>query len=233
MDHRQRTASSGRREAQGIDDLIVIQGVQMLAVVQIPQEGLVVVTSGCAQGIMWRYGNRCVPSGRSSACSWPDSRSWRCDRLTRWSGSSGLARSGRTKPIRCGHLPGWCTCTRPWCSTAWWSGSGQPTGHSWYSLQNGGWTFRQLNPTGAGFCPTIRTGRSYRPTRGQRRWWSASGHTDASGGFRSWHRRESTSRWRQDHVRVLRIGSNLGDPYGVANELAAELQRFNHYYCSL
>lgn len=36
-------------EAQGIDDVIVLQGVQVLAVIQIPQESLRVLAAGCAQ----------------------------------------------------------------------------------------------------------------------------------------------------------------------------------------
>lgn len=36
------------REAQGVDDVVVLQGVQVLAVIQIPQQGLGVLATGGA-----------------------------------------------------------------------------------------------------------------------------------------------------------------------------------------
>lgn len=37
------------REAQGIDDVVVVQGVQVLAIIQIPQQGFAVLATRCAQ----------------------------------------------------------------------------------------------------------------------------------------------------------------------------------------
>lgn len=45
------------REAQGVDDFVVVQGVQVLAVIQVPQEGLGVLATGGAQRTVWRNGN--------------------------------------------------------------------------------------------------------------------------------------------------------------------------------
>lgn len=44
-------------EAQGIDDVVVFQSVQVLAVIQIPQESLGVLATRCAEGTVRRNGN--------------------------------------------------------------------------------------------------------------------------------------------------------------------------------
>jgi len=44
-------------EAQGSDDVIVVKGVQVLAVVEIPQHGLAVLAAGGAQGTVGRDGD--------------------------------------------------------------------------------------------------------------------------------------------------------------------------------
>lgn len=72
----------------------------------------------------WRCSSiRCVRSGSTLVYSWSSSRPWRCDpnRRRQWSDWPGWARSERTRPNRCAHLLGWCTCTRRECSTTWWS----------------------------------------------------------------------------------------------------------------
>lgn len=45
------------REAQGVDDVVVLQGVQVLAVIQIPQQSLGVLATGGAQGAVRRDGH--------------------------------------------------------------------------------------------------------------------------------------------------------------------------------
>lgn len=45
------------REAQSVDDVVVVQGVQVLAVIQVPQQGLAVLSSGCAQRAVRRDGD--------------------------------------------------------------------------------------------------------------------------------------------------------------------------------
>lgn len=45
------------REAQGIDDVVVLQGVQVLAVIQIPQESLGVLATGGAERAIGRDGH--------------------------------------------------------------------------------------------------------------------------------------------------------------------------------
>merc|ERR1711994_270717 len=45
------------REAQGVDDVIVVQGVQVLAIVQVPEHGLGVLAAGGAQGTVGRHGD--------------------------------------------------------------------------------------------------------------------------------------------------------------------------------
>jgi len=45
------------REAQGVDDVIVVQGVQVLAVIQIPEHGLGVLAAGGAQGTVGAHGH--------------------------------------------------------------------------------------------------------------------------------------------------------------------------------
>jgi len=42
------------REAQGVDDVVVLQGVQVLAVIEVPQQGLGVLATGGAQGTVGR-----------------------------------------------------------------------------------------------------------------------------------------------------------------------------------
>lgn len=44
-------------EAQGIDDVVVFQGVQVLAVIQVPQESLGVLATRCAEGTVRRNGD--------------------------------------------------------------------------------------------------------------------------------------------------------------------------------
>lgn len=78
----------------------------------------------------WRCSSsRCGPCAWPSTCSWPSSRPWRYgpSRPTRWLGWSGWARNARTTPSRSDPRPGWCTCTRPKCSTTWWSCRGSRT----------------------------------------------------------------------------------------------------------
>lgn len=45
------------REAQGIDDVVVLQSVQVLAVIQIPQQSLGVLATRCAEGTIRRDGD--------------------------------------------------------------------------------------------------------------------------------------------------------------------------------
>lgn len=45
------------RETQSVDDVIVVQSVQVLAVIQIPQESLAILASGSAKGAIRRDGN--------------------------------------------------------------------------------------------------------------------------------------------------------------------------------
>merc|ERR1719378_1157648 len=45
------------REAQGVDDVIVVQGVQVLAIIQIPEHGLGVLAAGGAQGTVGAHGH--------------------------------------------------------------------------------------------------------------------------------------------------------------------------------
>lgn len=44
------------REAQCIDAVIMVQGVQMFAIVQVPQQGFGIFTARCAQWTVWRNG---------------------------------------------------------------------------------------------------------------------------------------------------------------------------------
>lgn len=45
------------REAQSVDDVVVVQSVQVLAVIQVPEKGLVVLASGGAEGAVGRDGD--------------------------------------------------------------------------------------------------------------------------------------------------------------------------------
>jgi len=45
------------REAQGVYDVVVVQSVQMLAFIQVPQHRLKVLSSRRAKGAVGRYGN--------------------------------------------------------------------------------------------------------------------------------------------------------------------------------
>lgn len=63
----------------------------------------------------------------------------------------------------------------------------------WYGLWNGGWFFRQPNPTSAKFCPMNRTKRSYRPMTKQHRWWSESDRINVFVGYHNWFRHELIS----------------------------------------
>jgi len=45
------------REAQGVDDVIVVQSVQVLAVIQVPEHGLGVLAAGSAQGTVGAHGH--------------------------------------------------------------------------------------------------------------------------------------------------------------------------------
>lgn len=46
------------REAQGVDDVVVLQSVQVLAVIEVPQQGLGVLATWGAQGAIGRDGHR-------------------------------------------------------------------------------------------------------------------------------------------------------------------------------
>lgn len=51
------------REAQAVDGVGVIQGVQMLAIIQVPKHGLGVLAAGGAQGTIGRHGHRVQIAG--------------------------------------------------------------------------------------------------------------------------------------------------------------------------
>lgn len=115
------------RKAQCIDAVIMVQSVQMFAIVQVPQQGFGIFTARCAMNRLakrWQCSSsRCVLCGWSWVCNWPNSRPWRYDpnRTKRWLDCCGLARIGRTTPNRSDPHLELCTCIRQVCSTIWWS----------------------------------------------------------------------------------------------------------------
>lgn len=242
------------REAQGVDDLVVLQGVQMLAIVQVPQEGLAVLASGRAEGTIGRDGHGvqvsvvsemvdlqlavgqipdldgAIPTGRHDdrvrvVRRETDAR----DPIAVAIFLDGVLALGQGVP----QLDGLVTGSGHDLTVVNGEGDRQDILGMVFK-PTGGLSGGQI-PQAQGLVPgagqgVVTVGRQ-NDVADEVRVAVQTLLGDAVAGIVAGQLPNDeglVTRRRQDHVRVLRVGGDLGNPSGVADQLAAELQRFSH-----